>query len=91
MKNVRNKSRSPLKIPLPQGKFLHLGPMKTGQMSDGAAGLPAVKKLIDEGQIEIVGEGTHPSSAAEAPGAVHESTQGHAPNKNVRPKGNRGG
>lgn len=89
MKNVLNKTRSPLKIPLPQGRFLHLGPMKTGQISDGAAESPAMKKLIKDGQVEIVGEGTHPSSAAQAPGAVHESTQGHAQQKDIRPKGNR--
>jgi hypothetical protein len=89
VKNVLNKTRSPLKIPLPQGKFLHLGPMKTGQISDGAAELPAVQKLIKDGQIEIVGEGTHPSSASAAPGAVHESTHGHAQQKDIRPKGNR--
>jgi hypothetical protein len=91
VKNVRNKSRSPLRIPLSLGKFLHLGPMKTGQIADGDAERPAVRKLIEDGQIEIVGEGTHPASAADAPGAVHESTQGHVPEKNVRPKGNRGG
>ena len=89
MKNVLNKTRSPLKIPLPQGKFLHLGPMKTGQISDGAAELPSLKKLLKAGQIEIVGEGTHPSNAAEAPGSVHESTHGHAQQKDIRPKGNR--
>jgi hypothetical protein len=89
VKNVRNKTRSPLKIPLPQGKFLHLGPMKTGQISDGAAELPAVKKLLEDDHIEIVGEGSHPSNAGEAPGSVHESTHGHAQQKDIRPKGNR--
>jgi len=91
VKNVRNKSRSPLKIPLSQGRVLHLGPLKTGQVQDGDVERPAIKKLIEGDQLEVVGEGSHPSSASEAPGAVHESTHGHAQKKDTRPKGNRGG
>jgi hypothetical protein len=89
VKNVQNKSRSPLKVPLSQGKFLHLGPLKTGQISDSDAERPAVRKLIKDGHLEIVGEGSHPSSAGQAPGSVHESTHGHAQQKDIRPKGNR--
>lgn len=58
MKSVSNKTHKPLSIPLPGGKKLHLGPGKTGQISSDAADYPPVKKLIDAGEIAIVGEGS---------------------------------
>mgnify|MGYP003717243631 FL=1 len=53
MKTVTNKTRTPLKIPLPRGKSLHLGPGKTGQLRDDAAAHPRVMKLVEAGSIEI--------------------------------------
>ena len=89
MKNIRNKTRSPLKIPLPQGRTLHLGPMKTGQIADAAIERPSIQKLIKDGQLEIIGDGDHQAGAADSSGAVHESTHGHGQQKDIRPKGNR--
>jgi hypothetical protein len=51
---ISNKTNRPLRVPLPGGKKLHLSPGKTGQIAPKAADHPALKKLIDEGQIEIV-------------------------------------
>ncbi|MBI3450359.1 MAG: hypothetical protein HY049_15770 [Acidobacteria bacterium] len=89
MKNIRNKTKSPLKIPLPQGRTLHLGPMKTGQIADAAVEKPAIQKLIKDGHLELLGEGETLSSSGDASGAVHESTHGHGQQKDIRPKGNR--
>jgi hypothetical protein len=58
MKTVRNTTQKPLSVPLPRGKVLHLGPGKTGQIASGAAEHPGFKKLVDGGELEIIGEGT---------------------------------
>lgn len=89
MRVIVNKTQKPIKIPLPGGKFLHLGPLKTGEIADNAVDRPAVQKLVKAGEIEILGVGEHPSGGPDAAGGGHESTHGHAPSTLVRPKGNR--
>jgi hypothetical protein len=88
MKTIVNKSQAPIRIQLPGNKVLHLGPSKSGQISNEAVARPAVQKLVESGAIEIVGEGTHDSGSREE-GHVHEGTHGHAPRKVVRPRGDR--
>lgn len=53
---ITNKTKKPLSIPLPGGKKLHLGPGKTGQVSPKAVDHPALKKLIDAGEVEAQGD-----------------------------------
>lgn len=89
MKTIVNRRRLPIRVPLPGGKVLHLGPSKTGQIADPHADLPAVRKLIDSGAIAVLGEGEHPDVAAGTTSKPHEGTHGHAPTKMVRPRGNR--
>ena len=89
MKTIRNLTHKPLKIPLPGGKFLHLGPAKAGQIADHAAERPAIQRLLDAKEIEIVGEGARSEGATAGDGGGHESTHGHPPSTGVRPKGNR--
>jgi hypothetical protein len=50
---VTNKTRKPLSVPLPRGKTLHLGPLKSGQIATSDAEHPGVKALVDSGVIEI--------------------------------------
>ncbi len=58
--DITNKTKKPLSIKLPGGKTLRLGPGKTGQITSKAAEHPPVKRLLDEGVIEILGDGgTH--------------------------------
>lgn len=54
---ILNKTARPLKIPLPGGKILRLGPRMAGQITAKAADHPPVKKLLDEDVIEIQGDG----------------------------------
>lgn len=54
---IRNLTARPLKIKLPGDKLLRLGPKATGQITAKAAEFPAVKALLDDGTIEIVGDG----------------------------------
>lgn len=57
MKTVVNKTPLPLRVPLPGGKVLHLGPSKSGQVADAAVEHNALRKLVEAGKIEIQGEG----------------------------------
>ena len=57
MKEIRNKTRVPLRVPLPQGKTLHLGPLQNGEVGANALEHPPFKKLVDDGKIEILGDG----------------------------------
>ena len=54
MATISNKTRRPLRVPLPGGRTLHLGPAKTGQISSQDAEHGLVKKLVEESAIEIV-------------------------------------
>lgn len=57
MKTIRNKTVQPLRVPLPGGKVLHLGPRKEAQIADNAAEHAGLQKLVSAGSIEILGEG----------------------------------
>ncbi len=75
MKTVINKTPEALRLPLPRGKALHLGPRQTGQIRDEAADHPALKKLIDDGKIELVdGEGPERNAGWQG-SSPHETTQ----------------
>jgi hypothetical protein len=54
MKAITNKTRKPLRIHLPGGKTLFLGPTRRAEIRDDALEYPAVKKLLDAGDIELV-------------------------------------
>ncbi len=88
MKTVVNKTHRPLKIQLRGGKTLHLGPQKSGQISDRAVEEDSIRKLLDAGDVEIAGE-TGQAPEAESGGAAHEATHGHPQETVVHRKGNR--
>ena len=89
MKSIKNKTTTPIRVPLPQGKVLHLGPRKTGQIADHAADHAALKKLIEAGTLEIVEDGAHGTEVAGGAPAPHASTHGIGPNKTVHKSGDR--
>jgi hypothetical protein len=53
MAAITNKTAKPLSVPLPRGKRLHLGPRKSAQISSHDLEHPALKKLVEAGEIEI--------------------------------------
>lgn len=89
MKTIRNKTASPLRIPLPGGKTLHLAPAKTGQVADKAVEHHRVRKLIEEDKIEITSEGAAGQRGSADGSTVQTSTHGHHPTTVVIPKGDR--
>ena len=57
MKSLVNKTQRPLKIPLPAGKTLRLGPGKAGEIRDDALEHAGVKKMIEAGEVEVFESG----------------------------------
>ncbi|MGH9323100.1 MAG: hypothetical protein ACRD3V_24840 [Vicinamibacteria bacterium] len=76
MQTVTNKTRAPLRVPLPRGKALHLGPGKSGQIRDEDASYAPLKKLVEAGQLAIFDGGKSEGSAAGSTTAPHEATHG---------------
>lgn len=84
VKTISNKTQRPLSVPLPRGKVLHLGPGKTGQIASEAADHPPFKKLVEAGEIEILGEG-HVGAVGGHGGKVGSSgIHGHTPGPSRR-------
>jgi hypothetical protein len=89
MRTIVNRTRRPLKIQLPGGKVLHLGPGKTGQVADPTIERESFRKRVDAGEIEVLGDGETATQQAGSPAIPGESTHGHQPTTVVHPKGNR--
>ena len=89
MKSILNKTHSPIRVPLPRGKVLHLGPHKTGQIADHAAEHPKLQELIEAGSLEIVDEGARSATSVRDESPVHASTHGVGPKTTVKKAGDR--
>ena len=87
--NVSNKTQQPLSVPLPGGKKLRLGPGKTGQITPKAAQHPRLKKLIDDGELEILDGGRSNPSGRGGSNKGGFTGQRHAPTGGVRQTGDR--
>jgi len=57
MKTIKNTTPRPLRVPLPRGGTLHLGPKSTGEVTPSALEHPPFKKLVESGEIEVTGDG----------------------------------
>lgn len=73
---IINRTKRPLRVPLPGGKKLFLGPGKNGQVAPKAAEHPPLKKLIDDGEIEVVGTGRSQGTGGSGGGTGTRSAQG---------------
>ena len=54
MATITNKTQKALNVPLPGGKKLWLGPLKSGEISSKAIDHAPVQKLIEAGDVEII-------------------------------------
>jgi hypothetical protein len=89
MKTVRNKTHRPLRVRLSQGKTLHLGPLKEGQISGHDVEAGGVQRLVDAGELEILGEGGPATGTAAPSSAGHADTHGHHQGTSVPKRGDR--
>jgi hypothetical protein len=89
MTTVSNKTQRPLSVPLPRGKTLHLGPGKTGQIAAKAVEHPPLKKLVDAGEIEILGEDSRPTDGAGGGTRGRPWSHGHTSGGAIRRSGDR--
>ena len=90
MKTVKNKTQRPISVPLPGGRKLHLGPGKSGQIAANAAEHQLlIKRLVDEGKIEILDEGSHPTAAAGGSKVGRTWMPGHGSSNAGRRSGDR--
>jgi hypothetical protein len=89
MRTVRNKSPKPLRVRLSRGKTLHLGPLKEGQISAHDVEAEGVTRLVEAGELEILGEGQQSPGAAAPSAAGHADTHGHHPGTSVPKRGDR--
>jgi hypothetical protein len=91
MKTIVNKTRGPLRVPLPRGKTLHLGPGKSGQVAHHNLDHKPLKQLIEDGKIEIQEDTSTKAVGRERGRAPHESTSthGHQRPSSTQVKGDR--
>ncbi|MAM84876.1 MAG: hypothetical protein CL489_02515 [Acidobacteria bacterium] len=74
MKTIVNKIGRPLKVRLSQGRFLRLGPKKTGQIATRDAEREPVKKLVKAGEVEVFDDVAHTGLRSDkGPGSALQS------------------
>ena len=89
MKTVKNKTNKPLRVPLPRGKTVHLGPAKSGQITTEAAEHAALKKLVEAGEIEIIDDGGESAAGGPGGGGGSGARHGHGGAGVMRRSGDR--
>ncbi len=89
MKTILNTTIRPIKVPLPLGKVLHLGPRKTGEITAKAVDHPPLARLVEAGKLEIVGEASHADPRKAAAGAIRTDNRGGHPAVNTQRRGDR--
>jgi len=90
MKMLRNRTAMPLRIHLPASKVLHLGPGRTGRVSDDALNHPSVARLLRDGALVLEEEaGSNGAPASTGHALPHGAEHGHDPVKVVHTTGDR--
>ncbi len=87
--DVTNKTKLPVKVKLPGGKILRLGPGNTGQITPKAAAHPPVQKLVEEGVLEISDGDGGSSKNEQNSGGGTKTSGGFSGGGNIRRTGNR--
>ena len=87
---IQNTTKKALKVLLPGGKKLFLGPNAKGQITPKALDHPPVKKLLENGDIQVVGnESNQGPSPSNHPGGISSSQPGHGGGSGIRRSGDR--
>ncbi len=67
---ISNKTNRPLKVNLPGGKRLHLAPRGKAKITPKTAEFPAVLKMVEAGDVEILDGGRTKGSSSSGSGAA---------------------
>jgi hypothetical protein len=86
---IRNTTKRPLKVPLPGGKRLFLGIGATGQITPKTVDHPAVKALLDAGDLELTEGGRSGRNDNSSGRGTIRSSQSHGGSSGVRQSGDR--
>ena len=90
MKTIKNTTHRPLRVPLPRGGTLHLGPLHTGEVGQDALDHPPFQKLVEAGSIEVLGEGDHSlPHPTKKESVTAQGGRGPSPAAPVKPSGDR--
>lgn len=89
MATITNKTRKPLSVPLPGGKKLRLGPLKSAEISPKAIEHPPVQKLIEAGEVEIFGSEQQTRGAGGGGRGIRPSSGGKGHAGGIRYTGDR--
>ena len=87
--NVINKTRRPLRVPLPGGKTLFLAPGGTGQATLKAKEHPPLMALVEAGDVEFDEESRSKRAAGGHRGAGTIRSEGHETGGGIRKSGDR--
>jgi hypothetical protein len=88
MKTIWNRTSKPLRITLHGGHILHLGPNKTGQLTDEDAERPSLRRLIERREVVVV-EDASAEEIRSLPHVERELRPDHSHRKVVIPTGGR--
>ena len=86
---IKNTNKQPLKVPLPAGKRLFLKPGEKGKITHKAAEHPPLKKLIDEGSIEVLDVGRGKSKGPDGSSGISGSQDSGGSGAGMRKTGDR--
>lgn len=86
---VRNTAKRPLKVPLPGGKRLFLAIGGSGQITPKAAEHAPVKKLIEDGDLEITDSGHASAKSSSSGGAGISASPSRGGSGGIRQTGDR--
>lgn len=88
MRTIRNLTMRPLRVSLPQGKTLHLGPRQEAQIATRNLERAGIVRLVEAGEIEVVDEAHGPSQAPDGT-LIRPDSHGHHPDLTVKRRGDR--
>lgn len=79
VKTIRNKTHAPVRVPLPRGKVLHLGPDQEGQIAHTDVDHAPLQELVTKEVLEVVDDQSAAATAHEQDKGPHAETHGHHP------------
>jgi hypothetical protein len=89
MKTIKNTTNRPLRVPLPRGKVVHVGPAKTAEVTTEAAEYAGLQKLVTAGEIEFVDDREGGSGGGGGRGGGRGPQGGHGGGGALRRSGDR--